>query len=93
MRPFGQKIYYRKFREQVKQQSDNKLIVFDDDRYAIFETCEVFIHLDRPALPVTLRISHLPSLTAILARLCHCSTLLRLCRSSYSEYPVKAIDN
>lgn len=33
----------RKFREQVKQQNGNKLIVFDEDRYAIFDTYEVFI--------------------------------------------------
>jgi len=33
----------RKFREKVKQENGNKLIVFDEDRYAIFDTYEVFI--------------------------------------------------
>lgn len=39
----GQEIGIRKFREKVKQENGNKLIVFDDDRYAIFDTYEVFI--------------------------------------------------
>jgi len=39
----GKETGIRKFREQVKQQNGNKLIVFDDDRYAIFDTYEVFI--------------------------------------------------
>ncbi|NTV58937.1 MAG: transposase [Deltaproteobacteria bacterium] len=33
----------RKFREKVRQENGNKLIVFDGDRYAIFDTYEVFI--------------------------------------------------
>lgn len=33
----------RKFREKVKQENGNKLIVFDEDRYAIFDTYEVVI--------------------------------------------------
>jgi hypothetical protein len=39
----GRETGIRKFREQVKQQNGNKLIVFDEDRYAIFDTYEVFI--------------------------------------------------
>jgi hypothetical protein len=39
----GNETGIRKFREQVKQQNGNKLIVFDEDRYAIFDTYEVFI--------------------------------------------------
>lgn len=39
----GKETGIRKFREQVKQQNGNKLIVFDEDRYAIFDTYEVFI--------------------------------------------------
>ena len=33
----------RKFREKVRQENGNKLIIFDGDRYAIFEAYEVFI--------------------------------------------------
>jgi hypothetical protein len=33
----------RKFREKVRQENGNKLIVFDEDLYAIFETYEIFI--------------------------------------------------
>ena len=33
----------RKFREQVKEENGNKLIIFDEDRYAIFNAYEVFI--------------------------------------------------
>jgi hypothetical protein len=33
----------RKLREKVKEENGNKLIVFDGDRYAIFEAYEVFI--------------------------------------------------
>lgn len=33
----------RKFREKVRQENGNKLIVFDEDRYAIFETYEIVI--------------------------------------------------
>ena len=39
----GQETGIRKFREKVKQENGNKLIVFDKDRYAIFDTYEVFI--------------------------------------------------
>lgn len=37
----------RKFREQIRQENGNKLIVFDVDRYAIFDTYEVFILCNR----------------------------------------------
>jgi len=33
----------RKFREKVKEENGNKLIIFDQDRYAIFDAYEVFI--------------------------------------------------
>lgn len=33
----------RKFREQVREENGNKLIIFDNDRYAIFDAYEVFI--------------------------------------------------
>ena len=33
----------RKFREKVRQENGNKLIVFDEERYAIFDTYEVLI--------------------------------------------------
>lgn len=39
----GQDTGVRKFREKVRQENGNKLIVFDGDRYAIFDTYEVFI--------------------------------------------------
>jgi hypothetical protein len=39
----GQERGIRKFREKVRQENGNKLIVFDEDRYAIFDTYEVFI--------------------------------------------------
>jgi len=39
----GQETGIRKFREKIKQENGNKLIVFDKDRYAIFDTYEVFI--------------------------------------------------
>jgi hypothetical protein len=39
----GEETGIRKFREKVKQENGNKLIVFDEDRYAIFDTYEVFI--------------------------------------------------
>ena len=38
-----QDIGIRKFREKVRQENGNKLIVFDSDRYAIFDTYEVLI--------------------------------------------------
>jgi len=40
----------RKFREKVRQENGNKLIVFDEDRYAIFETYEIFILCGRTVL-------------------------------------------
>jgi len=40
----------RKFREQIRQENGNKLIVFDGDRYAIFDTYEVFILCNRNVL-------------------------------------------
>jgi hypothetical protein len=43
----------RKFRETVKQENGNKLIVFDEDRYAIFDTYEVFILCGRNVLMPT----------------------------------------
>jgi hypothetical protein len=43
----------RKFREKVKQENGNKLIVFDEDRYAIFDTYEVFILCGRTVLMPT----------------------------------------
>lgn len=33
----------RKFREKVREENSNKLIIFDQDRYAIFDAYEVFI--------------------------------------------------
>jgi len=49
----GQRTGIRKFREKVKQENGNKLIVFDEDRYAIFDTYEVFILCDRRVLKPT----------------------------------------
>ncbi|NIS50271.1 MAG: transposase [Phycisphaerae bacterium] len=46
----GQETGIRKFREKVKQENGNKLIVFDEGRYAIFETYEVFILCGRNVL-------------------------------------------
>lgn len=39
----GQETGIRKFREKVRQENGNKLIVFDEDRYAIFDAYEVLI--------------------------------------------------
>ncbi len=39
----GEDTGIRKFREKVREENGNKLIVFDDDRYAIFDVYEVFI--------------------------------------------------
>lgn len=39
----GEETGIRKFREKVHQENGNKLIVFDEDRYAIFETYEIVI--------------------------------------------------
>jgi hypothetical protein len=49
----GHKTGIRKFREKVKQENGNKLIVFDEDRYAIFDTYEVFILCGRNVLMPT----------------------------------------
>jgi len=46
----GEETGIRKFRERVRQENGNKLIVFDEDRYAIFETYEVFILCGRKVL-------------------------------------------
>jgi len=40
----------RKFREKVKEENGNKLIIFDHDRYAIFDAYEVFILCGRNVL-------------------------------------------
>jgi len=39
----GQETGIRKFREKVRQENGNKLIIFDENRYAIFDAYEVFI--------------------------------------------------
>lgn len=39
----GQETGIRKLREKVREENGNKLIVFDHDRYAIFDAYEVFI--------------------------------------------------
>ncbi len=41
----GQETGIRKFREKVRQENGNKLIAFDENRYAIFDTYKVFIIL------------------------------------------------
>jgi hypothetical protein len=46
----GEETGIRKFREKVRQENGNKLIVFDEDRYAIFETYEIFILCGRKVL-------------------------------------------
>ena len=43
----------RKFREKVKEENGNKLIIFDKDRYAIFDAYEVFILCGRNVLRPT----------------------------------------
>ena len=43
----------RKFREKVKEENGNKLIIFDQDRYAIFDAYEVFILCGRNVLRPT----------------------------------------
>ncbi|MFH1096899.1 MAG: hypothetical protein V1749_05325, partial [Candidatus Desantisbacteria bacterium] len=37
----------RKFREKVHEENGNKLIIFDENRYAIFDVYEVFILCNR----------------------------------------------
>ena len=44
----GKQTGVRKFREQVRLENSNKLIIFDEDRYAIFDTYEVFILCGKP---------------------------------------------
>jgi hypothetical protein len=39
----GQETGIRKFREKVKEENGNKLIIFDEARYAIFDAYEVLI--------------------------------------------------
>jgi hypothetical protein len=39
----GEDTGIRRFREKIRRENGNKLIVFDGDRYAIFETYELFI--------------------------------------------------
>jgi hypothetical protein len=48
----GQDTGIRKYRQQVRQENGNKLIVFNQGRYAIFETYELVILCGRPvAMP------------------------------------------
>ena len=49
----SQDIGIRKFREKVKEENGNKLIIFDQDRYAIFDAYEVFILCGRNVLMPT----------------------------------------
>jgi hypothetical protein len=49
----GQNTGIRKFREKVKEENGNKLIIFDQDRYAIFDAYEVFILCGRNVLMPT----------------------------------------
>lgn len=49
----GRETGIRKFREKVKEENGNKLIIFDGDRYAIFDTYEVFILCGRNVLKPT----------------------------------------
>lgn len=49
----GQETGIRKFRETVKEENGNKLIIFDNDRYAIFDAYEVFILCGRNVLKPT----------------------------------------
>ena len=49
----GNETGIRKFRQKVKQENGNKLIIFDEDRYAIFDTYEVIILCGRTVLMPT----------------------------------------
>lgn len=49
----GQNTGIRKFREKIKEENGNKLIIFDKDRYAIFDAYEVFILCGRNVLKPT----------------------------------------
>ncbi len=46
----GQETGIRKFREKVKEENFSKLIIFDEDRYAIFDAYEVLILCGRNVL-------------------------------------------
>jgi hypothetical protein len=46
----GEDTGIRKFRGKVHQENGNKFIIFDDDRYAIFEAYEMFILCGRKVL-------------------------------------------
>jgi hypothetical protein len=47
----------RKFRELVRVENANKVIVFDDERYAIFEAYEVIILCGRAVLKPDMAVS------------------------------------
>ena len=49
----GKETGIRKFREKVREENGNKLIIFDQDRYAIFDAYEVFILCGRNVLMPT----------------------------------------
>ena len=49
----GHETGIRKFRQKVKEENGNKLIIFDHDRYAIFDAYEVFILCGRNVLKST----------------------------------------
>ncbi|MBI4772992.1 MAG: transposase [Deltaproteobacteria bacterium] len=49
----GNETGIRKFRQKVKQENGNKLILFDEHRYAIFDTYEVLILCGRTVLMPT----------------------------------------
>jgi hypothetical protein len=49
----GNETDIRKFRQKVKQENGNKLILFDENRYAIFDIYEVFILCGRTVLMPT----------------------------------------
>ncbi len=49
----GRDTRIRKFREKVKEENGNKLIIFDQDRYAIFDAYEIFILCGRNVLMPT----------------------------------------
>jgi len=49
----GKDTRIRKFREKVKEENGNKLIIFDQDRYAIFDAYEIFILCGRNVLMPT----------------------------------------
>ena len=61
----GQDTGIRKFREKVKGENGNKLIIFDQDRYAIFEAYEVFILCDCVAEVCVLILGGLPLMCGV----------------------------